>query len=68
MKQIKKYQCDSTAPTDTELRDCISLAKSDHCIIRLIWYFPLIGGYSIDITEDTTFEDCKDMIPKYYPV
>lgn len=68
MRLIKEYYSDSTTPTDSELHNCLEIAKTEHCIVILYWYFPYSGSYSLEITEDMTFEDCKNNLPKCYPV
>lgn len=68
MKLIKEYQCDSRSPTDEEILEGMKISKSEKCIVRLNWFFPYSGHYHLDIIEGMTFEDCKNKLPKVYPV
>lgn len=65
---IIDYQCDSTTPSEEEIKQCIDIASSEHCIVRLNWFFPYSGEYVLNVTEDMSFEDCIEKLPKVYPV
>lgn len=68
MKLIKNYQCDNKTPTNEEIQEGMRIAQSEDCIVRLNWFFPYSGHYKLDITSGMTFEDCKNKLPKSYPV
>ena len=68
MKLIKEYQCDSCTPTDDEICECLEIAKAEHCIVRLNWFYSCSGDYSICITEDMTLNECQDELPSVYGV
>lgn len=68
MKLIKNYKCDGQTPSNEEIQEGMQIAKAENCIVRLNWFFPYSGHYKLDITSDMTFEDCKDRLPKCYPV
>ncbi len=68
MKLIKNYKCDSSTPSDEEIKEGLDIASTEHCIVRLNWFFPYSGHYHMDITEGMTFEECKEKLPKRYPV
>ncbi len=68
MKLIKEYLCDDHIPSDEEILQGIEIANSEDCIVRLKWFFPYSGQYKLHITKGMTLEDCKDKLPKCYPL
>ena len=68
MKRIKEYKCDGRTPTDKELLMSIKIASDDNCIVKLNWFFPYTGNYSIEISSDMTLDMCKERLPKFYPL
>ena len=68
LKKVVNYLCDQSTPTDDEIEQCIHIAYRDHCIVRLSWSFPYSGWYELHICEGMTVEECKERLPKVYPV
>lgn len=68
MTEIKMYQCDSSTPTDAEIRKAIRIASLEKCIVQLNWFFPYSGHYSMSITENMSFDECKRQLPEAYPI
>lgn len=68
MRLIKDYQCYGNVPTDSEIKEGIEIANKEDCIVRIFWEFPYSGKYSISITEGMSLEECKEQLPKCYPV
>ena len=66
MTLIKEYRCDSVVPTDDEILDGIEMAKDEKCIVKLYWNF--VNGVSLflEITENSSFAECKNKIKSYY--
>lgn len=67
MKIIKNYEC-KTQPTDEEINAGMNIATKEDCIVNLKWFHAYSGWYTIRIEKDTTFDECKLQIPKYYAV
>lgn len=67
MKEIKNYEC-KFQPTEEEIKIGMNIANENDCIVNLKWFFPYSGWYNMRIEKDTTFEECKEQIPKCYPV
>ncbi len=68
MKLIKNYQCDSRTPSDDEIQQAINISNSENCIVKLSWFFPYSGNYSLSVYPNMSFEECKNKLPKTYPV
>lgn len=68
MKQIKMYLCDNRIPTDEEIMQCVEIANAEDCIVELRWNFPYSRWYKLNISKGMTFEECKNALPKSYPV
>ena len=68
MKLIKDYLCEGRTPSDDEIKQGIEIANSEDCIVHLIWVHPYSGKYELYISKGTAFEECKDKLPKRYPV
>lgn len=68
MIRIENYQCDGTAPTKEEVRQCVEISTSSGCIVRLNWYFPYSGAYQLSVEPGMTYEECIEKLPKVYPV
>ena len=68
MKLIKEYLCDDRMPTDDEIWEALQIANKEDCLVKLRWFFPYSGRYELHITKDMSFEECKDTLPKCYPV
>ena len=68
MKLIKEYECDARTPSDEEILHGIEIANSEDCIVKLKWFFPYSGWYSLSIQKGMSFEECKNKLPKVYPV
>ena len=68
MKLIKEYVCDDIRPSDEEILEGIEIANKENCIVRLTWYFPYSGNYKLEIEKGMTIEECKNKLPRCYPV
>lgn len=69
IKEVKIYQCEfDKVPTDSDLEECISIAKEHKCIVQLEWCLKWAGHYHIQIDENTTLEEAKNKLPKEYGV
>lgn len=68
MKLVKEYLCDDSLPNEEEIKECMEIANEEDCIVRLRWFFTYSGWYELNIIKGMTFEECKDGLPKYYPV
>ena len=68
MKLVKEYLCGSRIPNDEEIKECIEIAKSEDCVIKLGWFFPYNGWHYRHINSETTFEEIKDGLPTSYGV
>ena len=68
MKLIKEYECEKSAPSNEEILEGIEAANREDCVVKLRWFFPYSGWYELSITKGMTFEECKDKLPKVYPV
>ena len=65
MKEIKHYFCDSI-PQDEDLLKCIEIAKKEECLIDLMWFVEYNGKHNIIINQNSTLNDLKNELPKYY--
>lgn len=67
---ITMLKTEQGIPTDEELQECLDLAKEkSNCVIVLQWYKKYSGWHELKFTEDIKIiEDCKNHMPKYYPV
>lgn len=66
MKRIKEFVCDDFGiPTDTELMECINIAKSENCRVILYYTPPLSRTRTICIESTTTLEECKEVLNDY---
>lgn len=68
MKLVKTYVADSNVPSNAEIADCIDIATTEDCIVRLEWFFPYSGKHSADITYEMSLEEVKSKISKRYSV
>ena len=68
MKQIKEFLCDENSPTADEIERCLKAVKNENCVINLYWIAPNKYMYNIFIRDNTTFEECVEQIPKFYPM
>lgn len=68
MKLIKNYLCEGRVPSDEEIIQGIEIVNSEDCVVHLIWVYPYSGKYELYISKGMTLEDCKDKLPKRYPV
>lgn len=68
MKLVKEYLCDNRTPDNEEIKECIDIVNSEDCIVKLKWFFPYSGWYELKISKGMTFEECKNKLPKRYPV
>ena len=68
VKLIKEYVSDLMVPSTGEILECLYIAESENCIVRLNWFFPCSGWYKLDIKKDMTLEYCLDKLPKNYGV
>ena len=67
IKELKTYVCDQT-PKDDDIRQIIDIARRDHCCVKLIWLVKYSGNYTVVADENSTIEEVKEQIPKYYGV
>lgn len=68
MKLVKEYLCDNRIPSDEEIKECIEIAKSEDCVVKLKWFFPRNGWHERYIKTNMTFEEIKDSLPTVYGV
>ena len=68
MIEVRNFKCDSSTPSEDEIREGVQIANEAGCIVRLNWFFPYSGNYRLDIMPGNTFEDCVQQLPKCYPV
>ena len=68
IKLVKEYLCDGSTPTDDEIWEVLQIANKEDCLVKLRWFFPYNGWHKLYISKDMTFEECKDALPKCYPV
>lgn len=68
MIEIKEYWTDDSTPSDDAIMNGISIADTEHCIVQIHWAFPYSGNYCLTIREGMTLEECKNQLPKCYPV
>ena len=68
MKLVKEYLCDNRTPSDEEIKECIEIAKSEGCVVKLKWLFPYNGWHERYISPDMTFEGVKSSLPTTYAV
>ena len=67
MKLIKNYEC-KFEPTKEEISMGKKIADKEDCIVNLKWFVGYSGWYNIRIEKGTTFDECMEQIPKYYPM
>ena len=61
MRLIKEYRIDGKEPTDDELKECVNIANSENCIVRLIFGYRNSGmPNAINIPNTATYELLKD--------
>ncbi len=66
MRIMKDYWCDRT-PTDEEIKEAISIASADDCVVNLQWFVAYNGYYRAVITKYDTLEHIKQrFIPRKY--
>lgn len=65
MKLIKEYLCDGT-PSDEEIIKAIKIVEKDNCVVRLKWFIPYSGWYTLLVKDGMTFEECKNKLPRVY--
>ena len=65
IKEIKHYHCDDQ-PKDEDIRQGMEIAKANKCRVDIHWFVKYSGKYRIIVNEDSSFEDVKKQIPKYY--
>ena len=68
MQFVKEYLCDDRVPSDMELKECLSIALQENCVVKLLWYFPYNGWHQMYIKKGMTFDECKEKLPKVYGV
>lgn len=68
MRLVKEYICDDRKPTDDEIFQAILIAENNDCMVRLMWYVPYYGWSQLMIDKNMTLEDCKEKLPRRYPV
>ena len=68
MKLVKEYLCDDRTPTDAELQEALEIANQEDCLVKLRWFFPYNGWHEVYVSKDMTFKECKEALPKCYPV
>lgn len=62
MRLIKEYKIDGKEPTDEELKECVDIANSEGCIVRLIFGYRDSGMPSaIHIPNTATYEQLKEV-------
>lgn len=68
MKRIIEYQCDGNVPTSGEIEEALRVAVAENAIVKLNWYFPFSGGYSVLVYPEDTFTDVENRLPRTYGV
>ncbi len=68
MKQIKEYLCDDKKPTDDEINNGVMIANSENCVVKLTWFVPYSGHYRLYITPGMSIEECREKLPRRYPL
>ena len=66
MMYIKEFLCDGLSPNDEEIKECMKVVENENCAIILYYIAINSQMYNIFIRKGTTFEECKEQIPKYY--
>lgn len=47
MRKMISYLCDGRTPTDGEIRECIEIAKNEHIVVKLEWFFLTAVGIKL---------------------
>ena len=60
-----KYFWTNSSPTDEEIRESMTIAEDENCVVVLYWK---VFGYRYSMTarKGMTFEECKKQIPTIY--
>lgn len=69
MTLVKEYISDNLTgfgPSDEEIRECLDIVQKENCIIKLNWYVNY--WYTLIVKNGMTFDDCKNALPKVYPM
>lgn len=62
MRLVKEYRIDGKEPTDEELKECVNIANSENCIIKLVFGYGKDGlQHAIHIPNTITYELLKEM-------
>ena len=65
MKPFKHYYCEHP-PTDDEIKQALHIVHYEHCVLFLHWFVKFNGFYKVFIDENTTFDEVKSRLPKFY--
>lgn len=68
MRKIIEYQSDYNNPSREEIEEAVKIANLDQSIVKLKWYFPYSGNYSVLIYPEDSIEDIENKIPRTYGV
>lgn len=69
MMRVKEFVTSFVMPTDDEIREGVRVAKEEDCIVRISYFVPYSGSYTLDITPNSTFEECYVRVHNHtYPV
>ena len=67
IREVKEFMCPfDYTPTDDDIKEAISLAKKNDCVIRLSWLLKWSGKYDRLVYPNSEFEDIKNSLPKFY--
>lgn len=67
MREVRTFKCETT-PTRDEILCGMSIATENDCIVKLYWYYPYSGSYTVDIEPNDTYEEVVLKLPAFYPV
>lgn len=68
LTEVKEYRC-SHAPSDEDINEALTLSKTMNCIIKISWSVEYYNsGYTMFVRPDSTFEEIKETLPKFYGV